>query len=66
MLFALDPYPEDGDLFAPVEEERLFQDLQLVCKIDKQLKETLPFFYNYAMVGGYFHYAFSPHGTGGQ
>ncbi|HSX13090.1 MAG TPA: YjbH domain-containing protein [Chlamydiales bacterium] len=32
----------------------LFRDLCLVSKIDKKINESLPFFYNYSFVGGYF------------
>jgi hypothetical protein len=33
---------------------RLFEDLCLVAKIDKEIKDDLPFFYNFSLVGGYF------------
>ncbi len=32
----------------------LFQDLELVKRIDAQLHDALPFSYNYSMMGGYF------------
>lgn len=32
----------------------LFRDLELVEKVNKEVHDTLPFFYNYSMVGGYF------------
>lgn len=32
----------------------LFQDLEMVKVIDKEIVEELPFFYNYSLVGGYF------------
>ncbi|MES2345497.1 MAG: YjbH domain-containing protein, partial [Chlamydiota bacterium] len=35
-------------------ERSLFDDLALVEAIDKELKDTLPFFYNQSMMGGYF------------
>ncbi|MBI3236716.1 MAG: YjbH domain-containing protein, partial [Chlamydiales bacterium] len=35
-------------------EGDLFQDLELVSRIDKEVHDQLPFFYNYSMVGGYF------------
>ena len=36
------------------EEDSIFRDLELVKKIDQGLKDELPFFYNYSMMGGYF------------
>ncbi len=41
---------EQKDLF----NEALFRDLELVHQINKEVKDELPFFYNYSMVGGYF------------
>ncbi len=32
----------------------LFRDLELVEKIDKEIKDELPLMYNYSMMGGYF------------
>lgn len=36
------------------EEDPLFRDLELIKKIDRELKDELPFFYNHSMMGGYF------------
>jgi len=36
------------------EMSQLFKDLSLVKTIDRDVKERLPFFYNYALIGGYF------------
>jgi len=36
------------------EESNLFKDLALVEKINQEIHDELPFFYNYSMVGGYF------------
>ncbi len=48
-----------GQLSSADEFERdqgalLFNDLELVKKIDQQIHDALPFSYNYSMVGGYF------------
>lgn len=32
----------------------LFSDLELVQEIDKEIQDTLPFYYNYHLIGGYF------------
>ena len=45
VLFCLNPYPE---------ETRLFEDLELVGWNQQRSQKTLFFFYNYAMIGGYF------------
>lgn len=34
--------------------DTLFQELDLIEKLDREGKETLPFIYNYSMIGGYF------------
>ena len=36
------------------EETPLFRDLEKVKKIDRELNDELPVFYNYSMIGGYF------------
>ncbi len=41
-------------LYAFDDGAALFEDLELVKKIDNEIKDQLPFFYNYSMVGGYF------------
>lgn len=43
---ALPIYSEEG--------MSLFRDLELVEKIDKEVKDELPLMYNYSMMGGYF------------
>jgi hypothetical protein len=42
------------DLFDQSKEISLFQDLELIDKINRELSDELPFFYNYSLVGGYF------------
>jgi hypothetical protein len=41
-------------LFADTDLAQLFQDLEKVRSIDKQIQETAPFIYNYSLIGGYF------------
>lgn len=41
---------EEKDIF----DDALFRDLQLVDKINKEVNDQLPFFYNYSLIGGYF------------
>lgn len=53
-LFLFCSIPGFSDQQSMEDEGTLFRDLDLVNKIDKQLKDELPFFYNYSMVGGYF------------
>lgn len=42
---------EAGEISSP---ERLFEDLEQVKRIDKEIKDELPFIFNYIMQGGYF------------
>ncbi len=49
-----DPLPTDENLFNFEEETSLFRDLELVKKIDAEISDALPVFYDYSMVGGYF------------
>ncbi len=42
------------DPFDQRENDLLFRDLQLVEQINKEVNDQLPFFYDYAMIGGYF------------
>lgn len=37
-----------------MQEDPIFRDLELVKNIDESLKDELPFFYNFSMMGGYF------------
>ena len=34
--------------------ESLFEDLATVEKINQQINDALPFYYNYSLIGGYF------------
>lgn len=34
--------------------QALFRDLEMIKKIDEQLEDAVPLFYNYSMMGGYF------------
>ena len=36
------------------DKNQIFKDLELVKIINRELKDELPFFYNYSMMGGYF------------
>src|SRR5689334_21926682 len=51
---ALDPFPNDRDLFESGEETSLLRDLELVRKIDAEISDEMPVLYNYSMVSGYF------------
>jgi hypothetical protein len=51
---AHDPSPDDEGLFDPDEGMALFRDLELVKKIDEEISDKLPLFYDYSMVAGYF------------
>lgn len=45
----------EDDMFAPKEEETsLFRDLEIIKKINTQLEDELPLYYNYSMTAGYF------------
>ena len=49
-----EPYPSDEWIFTPEGELPLFRDLEMVKKIDREVNDELPIFYNYTMLGGYF------------
>lgn len=54
------------DLFDFSEESFLFEDLHLVSQINSELKDALPFFYNYSMIGGYFNMPSARMGSSGM
>ncbi len=53
-VYALPQTEPESDLFDHSQEISLFRDLELIEKIDRELNDALPFFYNYSFVGGYF------------
>lgn len=53
-ILALDSFSGDKDFFDIKEETTLFTDLKLVKKIDAEISDELPLFYNYPMIVGYF------------
>jgi hypothetical protein len=56
LLFALPilSFASTEDIFDQSEEVSLFRNLELIERINRELSDQLPFFYNHSMIGGYF------------